>query len=119
MLARICGNDIKKWQQAEAAAKAAVTQSQQTADSLASRDIDSLLVTQDGAVASLKELLEQLKNHVLAAQLGVLAILVILVWQIAPKRLKVVPGPLVGVVVATTVAAAFSLPVSSNNSCGW
>jgi MFS superfamily sulfate permease-like transporter len=54
----------------------------------------------------------QLRAHHLAARLGVLTIAVILLWQkFASKKLKLLPGPLVAIVVATAVAATMDLPV--------
>ncbi len=54
----------------------------------------------------------RLKNHDLAAKIGLLTIAIILVWQLAiPKKWQFVPAPLVAVVIATTVAASFVLPV--------
>lgn len=74
--------------------------------------VDDALSAQTEAVASMEALLGSLKNHHLAAQLGVLTIAIILLWQgLAPKRLKVVPAPLVAVVVATVVATALTVPV--------
>ncbi len=60
----------------------------------------------------LESLLDLHKNHHLAAQLGVLTIPVILLWQgLAPKKLKVVPVPLVAVVLATLLVAVLVVPV--------
>ena len=51
-------------------------------------------------------------SHHLAAWLGVGTIVVLLVWtRFAPKKLKWVPGALVGVVFATAVAQFLSMPV--------
>jgi MFS superfamily sulfate permease-like transporter len=53
-----------------------------------------------------------LKNHDLAAKIGLLTIAIIVVWQLViPKKWQLVPAPLVAVVVATTVTAVFVLPV--------
>jgi MFS superfamily sulfate permease-like transporter len=40
-----------------------------------------------------------------------LTILIMVAWKFAPQRLKIVPAPLLAVVVATGVAAFFSLPI--------
>ncbi|RIK64740.1 MAG: SulP family inorganic anion transporter [Planctomycetota bacterium] len=51
--------------------------------------------------------------HHLAAMIGLLTILLIILWKpLAPKQLKVIPAPLVAVFVATVVAAVFKLPIS-------
>ncbi|MGH9630801.1 MAG: SulP family inorganic anion transporter, partial [Bryobacteraceae bacterium] len=51
-------------------------------------------------------------SHHLAAFVGITTILVLLGWnQFAPKKLKLIPGALVGVVVATTIAVLGNLPI--------
>jgi MFS superfamily sulfate permease-like transporter len=70
------------------------------------------LKTQKAALNGLVGLLGSLKNHQWAAKIGILAICVLLVWQgLIPKQLKVVPGPLVAVVVTSIAAFLWSLPV--------
>jgi MFS superfamily sulfate permease-like transporter len=49
--------------------------------------------------------------HHYAAMIGVATIVTIVAWSFAPKRLKVLPAPLVAVVLATVLAAAFRLPI--------
>lgn len=48
-------------------------------------------------------------SHHIAAGLGIFTILIIVLWKMAPKKLQVVPGPLVAVVGATLVAVGFEL----------
>jgi MFS superfamily sulfate permease-like transporter len=61
---------------------------------------------------SLENLLSSLKNHNYAAAIGALTILLIMLWQgFAPKSLKIVPAPLVAVVVATILTAVLVVPV--------
>jgi MFS superfamily sulfate permease-like transporter len=68
--------------------------------------------SQQSAVKSLEALLASLKNHQWAAKVGMLTICVLLAWQgFAPRRLKVIPGPLVAVLVASVVAYLAHLPV--------
>lgn len=51
-------------------------------------------------------------SHHLAAIIGLTTIGTILLWgRFAPKRLKVVPAPLVAVIVASAVAAILALPI--------
>lgn len=70
------------------------------------------LETQKAALNGLVGLLSSLKNHQWAAKVGILAICVLLIWQgLIPKRFKVVPGPLVAVVVTAVAAFLWSLPV--------
>jgi MFS superfamily sulfate permease-like transporter len=68
--------------------------------------------SQDAAEDALFALLSAHKNHGWAALIGVLTIGVIVGWQFIPyKQLKLVPGPLLAVVVATLAAMFISLPV--------
>ncbi len=70
------------------------------------------LTAQAEAVDSLAVWQDKMKNHSWAAAIGLLTIIIILAWQgLAPKRFKIIPGPLLGVVVATTLAAVLALPV--------
>lgn len=68
--------------------------------------------SQQQAVDAVESLLARLKNHHLAAMVGVLTILLIVAWQaLVPKKLRVLPAPLVAVVLVTILAASRSLPV--------
>ncbi len=61
---------------------------------------------------SLEQVLSELKNHDWAAKVGLLTILVLLLWKAAvPAKLKLIPAPLVAVVVATVASAVLKLPV--------
>jgi MFS superfamily sulfate permease-like transporter len=52
-------------------------------------------------------------NHHIAATIGVITILLLLVWQkFARGRMKTLPGSLIAVVIASSVAFAFKLPVN-------
>jgi MFS superfamily sulfate permease-like transporter len=51
--------------------------------------------------------------HHLAAMAGIVTIAVIVLWnQFKPKKLALVPGPLLGVIVGTAFAIAFALPIT-------
>jgi MFS superfamily sulfate permease-like transporter len=51
-------------------------------------------------------------NHNYAARVGLLTILILMFWKtLAPGRVKVVPAPLVAVIVATTVTVALNLSI--------
>lgn len=70
------------------------------------------LQAQEQAVASLEKLMNALKSHNLAGMIGLLTIGLIVLWQtVCPERLKLIPAPLVAIVLATAVAAALSVPV--------
>ncbi len=61
---------------------------------------------------NLEKVLAELKNHDWAAKIGMLTVLALLLWKaFVPTRLKLVPAPLVAVVLATVVAAVLKLPV--------
>jgi MFS superfamily sulfate permease-like transporter len=68
--------------------------------------------TQLAVVTALETATARLKNHRMAALLGVMTILVIMLWQkFAPQKLRLVPGPLIAVSLAMTIAATMVLPV--------
>ena len=104
-------NSPERAEAVEQAARAALAQSQTTFDALRGDNPAELLAAQDTAVVELQELLDQLKNHHIAAHLGIIAILSIVAWKFVPKKIRVIPGPLVAVVVATIGAAVLKLPV--------
>jgi MFS superfamily sulfate permease-like transporter len=60
----------------------------------------------------LENVLSQLKNHDWAAKVGILTILVLVLWKFfSPAGLKLVPAPLIAVIVATMAATLLKLPV--------
>jgi len=94
------------------AASNSLGQSDAAGVALNSGTINSAIESQQDAVASLETLLERLKSHQLAAYIGILTIMLIVLWQsFVPKKLKIVPAPLVAVVLAAIVAAIVALPV--------
>jgi MFS superfamily sulfate permease-like transporter len=79
---------------------------------LAHGSVNYITGTQQSALTSIELLQASLKNHELAAGLGVFTILLLIGWKkLCPARLKLVPGPLVAVILTTVVAAVWSLPV--------
>ena len=51
--------------------------------------------------------------HHLAAMAGIITIATIILWnKFKPKRLSLLPGPLLGVIVGTTFALIFALPIT-------
>ncbi len=96
------------------AAVSAIAVSNQALDQLRAggHTLAEVMTTQDKAIKSLATLQNRMKNHSWAASLGLITIIVILGWQsLAPKRLKIIPAPLLGVLVATILAAALVVPV--------
>jgi len=68
--------------------------------------------SQTGTQHQLEEVLDKLKSHDWAAKIGLLTIISLLIWKaFVPTRLKLVPAPLVAVVIATVVTAFLKLPV--------
>jgi MFS superfamily sulfate permease-like transporter len=54
-------------------------------------------------------------THHLAAFIGLLTVAVIFAWSYMPKKLKLIPAPLVAVVISTLVAGIFQLPIKYVN----
>lgn len=54
-------------------------------------------------------------SHHMAAAVGLVTIGIILAWSYVPKKLKLVPAPLVAVVIATIGAAVLNLPIKYVN----
>ncbi len=50
--------------------------------------------------------------HHLAASIGLATIATILLWNMVPKKLKIIPAPLVAVIIATILANLFALPIN-------
>jgi MFS superfamily sulfate permease-like transporter len=97
---------------AKAALAEARARSREAEDALDSGKAVDAVRTQDAAVAAIDVAASRLKNHRVAASLGILTIAIIMLWQkFAPHKLRLVPGPLLAIVVATLVAAYFLLPV--------
>jgi len=81
-------------------------------DALNAGDLDTVRERQEQAAASLAAVSSSLKKHDWAAMLGLLTIVTIIVWQSAtPQRWRLVPGPLIAVLITAGVAFSLSLPV--------
>ena len=93
------------------AAAAALDSSRAAATAVAGNDFAVALEAQRKAVNAQERLFRRLKNHGIAAKLGLLTIVIMIVWGMAPKRLRILPGPLIAVSAATAVAALLTLPV--------
>lgn len=50
-------------------------------------------------------------SHYWAARVGVLTILVLGFWHLVPRRVRIIPAPLVAIILATVLVAATALPV--------
>jgi MFS superfamily sulfate permease-like transporter len=79
---------------------------------LKERRLEEVPTSQAKASQSLAAVLSSLKSHDWAAKIGLLSILVILMWQtLTPKSWRLLPGPLLAVLLCTGVTFALSLPV--------
>ncbi|MBX9788440.1 MAG: SulP family inorganic anion transporter [Pirellulales bacterium] len=104
--------DPRKRGELPAVASQAYRAAQDALDELDSKQIAKLNDSQAAAVAALAELLAQLKNHDWAAKVGLLTIAIIVLWRGAlPNFSKVIPPPLVAILVATLIAGILKLPV--------
>ncbi|GIW79519.1 MAG: hypothetical protein KatS3mg105_1326 [Gemmatales bacterium] len=102
----------KKAEAIREAARKALADSQAALAALKQGEGVEALKQQDHAVESLAELSSRLRNHNLAAWIGVITILIVVLWQsFAPGRLRIVPGPLIAVIVATAISCFVILPV--------
>ena len=91
---------------------AALRSCQSATEVLEVGSLSAALQAQERAVESLESLLDGLKNHQLAAYIGLLTIALIILWQtLAPKSLKVIPAPLVAILAASILATVTTLPV--------
>jgi MFS superfamily sulfate permease-like transporter len=82
-------------------------------DALRQGDVERVRASQADIQHSLGMMLGELKNHHdWAAKVGLLTILALLLWKaFVPKRLKLIPAPLVAVVIVTIASAILKLPV--------
>ena len=94
------------------ACPAAIEASRLASQALNDGLVRTAMKAQTDAVTALNDLANSLKNHALAAQIGILTIAVILLWQaFAPKKVKMLPAPLLAVLVSAGIATAVSMPV--------
>lgn len=82
-------------------------------DDLEAGRVDSARPSQDQAAQALAALLYGRRNHAWAACIGVLTIATMLAWQlvVTRTRLRILPAPLMGVLVATAICAFVTLPI--------
>jgi len=81
-------------------------------DDLQQGHAEGVRVSQADIQHSLEIVLGELKNHDWAAKIGLLTIIALVLWKVVtPAKLKLVPAPLVAIVIATVVTAILKLPV--------
>jgi len=96
----------------KAASQRFLERSQVALDALREGQAEGVRESQADIQYGLEEVLDELKNHDWAAKVGLLTILTLLLWKaFVPTQLKLVPAPLVAVVVATLATAILKLPV--------
>lgn len=75
-------------------------------------DTEQVRASQAELQRAIEDVLGNLKNHDWAAKIGMLTVISLLLWKaFVPTRLKLIPAPLVAVVVATAATAILKLPV--------
>ena len=90
----------------------AIAKSQAAETALRSGRAVDAVATQEAAVAAIDVAAGRLKNHRLAALLGIMTITIIILWQkFSPQKLRLVPAPLIAIVAATLAAFFLELPV--------
>jgi MFS superfamily sulfate permease-like transporter len=90
----------------------AVERSRAALENLKGATLSADLESQLAATDSLESLLGQLKNHQWAAKVGIFTICLLIAWQtFAPKRLKMIPAPLIAISIIAVVAFVWKLPV--------
>lgn len=79
---------------------------------LKAANTESALASQKSAVAAVEVLQTSVRQHDWAAKIGIVTILVIIAWEFCiPKRMKLLPGPLVAIVIATLLTVRLELPI--------
>ncbi|MCC6492802.1 MAG: SulP family inorganic anion transporter, partial [Pirellulales bacterium] len=106
------GANAASLERAAAALAEALQRSRRAERALDSGKAIDAVRTQEAAVAALDQAASRLKNHRIAAGLGLLTIAIIILWQrFAPRRLRLAPAPLLAIAATTAIAAALALPV--------
>lgn len=94
------------------ALRAAISANEKALDDVENGDLEDVLESQTKAVETLGTLLASLKNHEWAAKIGILTILLIIGWQAIPiKKIKLIPAPLIAIIIATAAAGLLSVPI--------
>ncbi len=84
----------------------------ETLADLKAHELDRVERSQAAASRSVANVLGSLKSHDWAAKIGLISIGIIVLWQLfATKSMKLIPGPLLAIVVATFAAWLLALPV--------
>jgi MFS superfamily sulfate permease-like transporter len=103
------GPTAESFQTLLAAANSAVTTAM---TDLTGGEMAAVMASQEEAAASIEASTEILKSHDWAGKIGLLAVVVIFLWQLTAKgTLKLIPAPLLAIVVTTAVTVIFQIPI--------
>ncbi len=79
---------------------------------ISSKDNGTLADSQKAAAQSIDAITASLKRHDWAGKVGLLAVAIIFAWQFLAKgKLKLIPGPLLAIVIATLAAQLLQIPI--------
>lgn len=92
-------------------AKKALEASQQAVKALQGDSTDAILASQKEIENQLVKARDSMKSHNLAALVGLVTLIILIGWNFVPKKLKIVPGALIAVVIVTVFVVLLSLPV--------
>lgn len=108
----IVENSVPDAEALRAATETALSNMEVAIADLEGGNVRHVRASQADMQVSIEAVLAELKNHDWAAKIGLLTIIVLILWStLSPKKLRMVPAPLVAVVVATVVTAFLQLPV--------
>ncbi len=79
-------------------------------DTPQSKGIDNLISIPDAIVKGIFPL--DGSSHHLAAGIGLITILTVIIWNLVPSKLRIVPAPLVAVIVAVAASSLLQLPIN-------
>ncbi|BBO35821.1 SulP family inorganic anion transporter [Lacipirellula parvula] len=97
---------------AKVALQEAIVRSEAAEAALRSGKAVDAIATQEAAVAAIDVAAKRLRNHRIAAILGIGTIVIIILWQkLSPRKLRLVPAPLIAIVAALLAAYFLMLPV--------
>ena len=105
-------NSVRNPEQLNEATRESLKQMQISTSELAAGSAEKIRPTQERIQLSLENILAQLKNHDWAAKIGMLTICLLILWKaLIPEKFKLIPAPLVAVVIATALTVFLVLPV--------
>lgn len=111
-LAKAYASDSQRVTQLRSLIDTAVSSARESEQILKSGDLARIAETLNSANRSLDGVLGGVKNYALAALVGIVTILAMVLWkELAPKKLQLIPPALVAVLVGTGLAVVLVMPV--------